>query len=138
MKEWVDGLTTDMEHSESYQLPPPAGPAGENLAWSSGTITPETSVNQWYNEVHDCLSLPGCEHGVEDGVFVDGVDEAVVGHFTALVWKGAREIGCAISDNGHFSGCRYKAGDTLSYDTPNMEGGYDQNVGVVGEAASGC
>lgn len=129
MKDWVDGLTTGMVHSDSYHLPPPQGPAGENLAQSSGRITPETSVSMWYNEEHDCASLPGCQ---------EGVNGAVVGHFTALVWKGAREMGCAISDNGNFAGCRYRAGDTLSGDTPNMRGHYVENVGSLGETASAC
>jgi len=45
------------------------------------------------------------------------------GHFTALVWTGVKEIGCgcvhATNDTWMFI-CRYKAGDTLSYETPNM------------------
>jgi len=46
------------------------------------------------------------------------------GHFTALVWTGVSEIGCgcvhATNDTYMFI-CRYKAeGDSLSYETPNM------------------
>lgn len=131
MKEWLDGLTTTMVHSDSYHLSPPEGPAGENLAMSTGLITPQTSIDGWYNEVHDCVSLPGCQQGV---------DGAAVGHFTALVWKGGRTMGCAISDNGRFAGCRYKAGDTLDNDTPNMNHGnsYAQNVLPRGATATGC
>lgn len=64
----------------------------------------------------------------------------MTGHFTAMVWKGAKTMGCAISADGNYAGCRWKAGDTLSADTPNMAmpGLYEANVGVLGEAPSGC
>lgn len=128
MQEWVDGLT-NLEHADSYGLPPPQGPAGENLAFSSGQLTAEQTVNMWYNEVNDCITLPGCEHG-RNG--------AATGHFTSMVWQGVQSIGCAISPNGHFSGCRYRSGDRLSSDTANMAGQYVSNVAPSGSAASGC
>jgi pathogenesis-related protein 1 len=128
MQEWVDGLTS-LEHADSYNLDPPQGPAGENLAWSSGQISPEQTVNMWYNEVSDCITLPGCEHG-RNG--------AATGHFTAMVWKGVRSVGCAISSSGQFSGCRYRSGDHLSSDSANMGGSYVNNVAPSGSAASGC
>lgn len=46
------------------------------------------------------------------------------GHFTALVWKGAKEIGCGCvtaSDGSQMSICRYKAGDNIDMEVPNMQ-----------------
>jgi len=131
IKEWVDGLTS-LVHADSYHIPPPGGPCGENLAWASNGITAEQAVEMWYNEVNDCANpLPGCQ---------DPLPGKMTGHFTAMVWKGAKTMGCAISADGNYAGCRWKAGDTLSADTPNMAmpGLYEANVGVAGEAPTGC
>lgn len=99
---------------------------GENIAWSSNSRSPSAYVEMWYSEVNDCPYLPGC-----GGRFLSGT-----GHFTALVWKGVTEIGCAIV--GTTAGCRYVGGSGC--DIPNMQGQgcYDQNVGSRGETASGC
>jgi len=130
IKEWVDGLTS-LRHSNSYYIPPPGGPAGENLAWASNGISAERAVEMWYGEVNDCPSLPGCQ------VPLPG---KVTGHFTLLVWKGGKTLGCAISADGNHAGCRMKAGDRLSADTPNMgmPGLYEANVRQLGEAPTGC
>jgi len=48
IKEWVDGLTS-LHHADSYHIPAPGGPAGENLAWASNGVTAQTSVDMWYN-----------------------------------------------------------------------------------------
>ena len=103
-------------HSQSYNLAPPAGPAGENLAMGHATL--ESAVSDWYAEVKDCATLPGCS---------SGRNGKAVGHFTALIWKGATSLGCGIGP-GRLYVCRYKAGDTLSSATPNMGGGYTANV----------
>jgi len=74
----------------------------------------EAVVDAWYEEVNNIISYDPyqCETG------------AMCGHFTALVWTGVSEIGCgcvhATNDTYMFI-CRYKAeGDSLSYETPNM------------------
>jgi len=116
---YVNTLSS-MQHSDSYSLQPPAGPAGENLA-QGGFASVTAVVAAWYSEVNDCVSLPGCENG-KGG--------KATGHFTALVWVGAKELGCAKNTNNIYI-CRYKAGDTLSIDTPNMNkarGNYKPNV----------
>lgn len=107
-------------HSQSYKIAPPAGPAGENLAYGQQDL--ERATHDWYNEVKDCGSFPGCKRGAS----------GVVGHFTAMIWAGVKEIGCAqgkMNSNGRpLYVCRYKSGDTLSRSTPNMAGGYEANV----------
>jgi len=131
IKEWCDGLTS-LHHADSYHIPPPGGPCGENLAWASNGITAEQAVQMWYDEVNDCASpLPGCQ---------EPKPGKATGHFTAMMWKGATTMGCAISADGNYAGCRWKAGDSLSADTPNMAmpGLYEANVGALGEAPTGC
>merc|ERR1711924_563372 len=62
--------------------------AGENLAAGYRTIA--QAVAGWYGEVKDCI-WPGCQ---------SGKGGAAVGHFTAMVWKGVKEIGCGINPTG--------------------------------------
>ena len=71
-QEWADKGV--FSHSDCYSLPPPAGPAGENLAMGHSTL--EDVVKSWYSEVNSCATLPGCEKASDGGM---------VGHFTALV-----------------------------------------------------
>lgn len=110
-------------HSKSYNLQPPIGPAGENLAANTrATVDIPWAVTAWYDEIKDCGPLPGCVTG----------KTGVVGHFTALVWKGVKEMGCATFRDTS-SGwtryiCQYKGDDTLNCNTPNMGGCYDQQV----------
>jgi hypothetical protein len=113
-QEWAN--RGKMQHAKSYRIKPPAGPAGENLARGYGDIK---SVNAgWYNEIKDCGPFPGCKQG----------KTGVIGHFTAMIWKGVKEIGCGINKAKRLYVCRYKAGDKLNRDTPNMGGGYTANV----------
>jgi len=113
---------TQMTHSSSYDLKPPFGPAGENLAGGTDPLQPAEAVKMWYSEVKDCVALPGCEKAKGN---------EAVGHFTALVWTGTKKIGCAYSDNKLLVICRYKAGDSLDLETPNMNldsGNYKTHV----------
>jgi hypothetical protein len=112
-----------MKHSKSYDLDPPYGPAGENLYWSSGgSPTAGSATKAWYKEIDD----PGCGNPGFPGCGPDGAASGT-GHFTAMIWAGVKEIGCASNSHG-VKGCRYKAGDKLSSDTPNMQGSYTANV----------
>jgi len=112
---YVNSLTS-LVHSQSYGLAPPAGPAGENLA--SGYYTLEEAVAGWYEEVNACVSFPGC---------TSGTGGAMVGHFTAVVWKGVTEIGCAVNAMKIYI-CRYTSGDVVGAWTANMMGAYELNV----------
>ncbi len=98
------------EHSSSYDLPPPAGPAGENLA--IGYITGAQAIDGWYSEIAHWAFDPG------DGTGNSGTTR----HFTAMVWNGVKKLGCGLYASTKIWVCRYKAGDTLSLDTPNMAG----------------
>ena len=97
-------------HSESYDIAPPAGPAGENLAmgYAGGT----QATDGWYSEIANWAFTPG------DGTGNSGT----TGHFTAMIWKGVTKLGCGLYASTKIWVCRYKAGDTLSGDTPNMQG----------------
>merc|ERR1719401_299456 len=110
---YVNGLTS-LQHSSSYSEAPPAGPAGENLAMGYSSL--EAAVSAWYSEVDCCSTLPGCESG-----------SCATGHFTAIVWKGVSEIGCAQNSRGIYI-CRYRSGDSLSKNTANMRGHYTEMV----------
>ena len=100
-------------HSDCYNIPPPAGPAGENLAMGYGGATQAT--DGWYSEVANWAWSPG------DGTGNSGT----TGHFTAMIWKGVTKLGCGLYASTKIWVCRYKAGDTLSGDTPNMGGTAD-------------
>lgn len=116
-------------HSRSYRIPSPAGPAGENLA--IGHQSPSDANKAWYGEVDDCIRFPGCkgDHGSR------GKGGRAIGHFTAMIWKGVKTIGCGqkVVKRGRWKGrvlyvCRYRAGSRLSCNTPNMRNCYRQNV----------
>jgi hypothetical protein len=106
----------EMEHSDCYGVPPPAGPAGENLFSASYAGTPLESAQAWYSEVADCGAFPGCSSGAT----------GTVGHFTAMIWNGVREIGC-FANTYNLAACRYKGEDFKSCNTPNY-GGQEGNV----------
>merc|ERR1719174_1725042 len=106
-----------MGHSDSYGLRPPAGPAGENLAWASWSLTAEGATKMWYDEVKDCGPFPGCKQGAT----------GAVGHFTALIWDGANEIGCHANRHG-LRACQYRGGDNFDCETPNNSRFYAKAV----------
>jgi len=112
-QDWASRLSS-MSHSHSYSIKPPAGPAGENLA--IGHVSYAAAVQAWYEEV-DCCNWPGCQTG-----------SCKVGHFTAMIWEGVTEIGCGHNQLSNIHVCRYRSGDTLTGDTPNMEGHYEEQV----------
>jgi hypothetical protein len=116
-----------MSHSNSYGVAPPAGPAGENLAWASYTLSPEQSTKMWYDEVNNCGSFPGCKTG----------SRGVTGHFTALIWDGVETIGCH-SNQHKLVACQYKGKDQKGCTTPNMGGSYETNVFSAVKSKAQC
>jgi len=127
------GPLTEMKHSDCYNVPPPAGPAGENIYWSSATsFTPEKVSEEWYSEVNNCNPSPeafsdGCQSG-----------SGTTGHFTAMIWKGVTKIGCGWSNDGHIALCRFKGGDRMDCTVPNMGGCYVDQVGTLKKTESQC
>ena len=69
---------------------------GQNLEKTFGYIpTPATVVNNWYNECKKYEGKPS-----EDS-----------GHYTQLIWKNAKQVGCSIQ--GDISACLYDTGNIL-------------------------
>jgi hypothetical protein len=119
VKNYLKTTGGQMVHSNSYDQNTPVGPSGENLFsgqpanyWSVGQAT-----NDWYSEVKDCKSLPGCTSS----------KGGQIGHFTAMNWKGVQSIGCASNSNG-LKGCVYKGNDNKDCSTPNMQGCNQNNA----------
>lgn len=135
---WSDAIAQDTErhfagqtnltHSASYQLPAPLGPSGENLYLGTSQPSPLEVVRLWYKEVEHCALLPdGCQ----------GTTDKVTGHFTSMVWAGDENIGCAIN-TAHLAVCRYKGSDKLTCKTPNMAGGFPNNVFAPSKSLAEC
>lgn len=89
----------DLEHSDEAMN----GETGENLAMGTdGAYSPEDLAELWVEE---------------RGSFVPGVfpdvsstgDWSEVGHYTAMVWRGTRRVGCAVGAGGGdlYLVCRY-------------------------------
>lgn len=106
-QKWAD--RGQMSHAQCYKIPPPEGPAGENLAsGSAGYMTIEKASYNWWNESPG--SAPNCG-----------------GHCTAMLWKAATKLGCGIGKGGmgDLLVCRYGGGNPL----PNMAGAKQAQVG---------
>uniref|UniRef100_A0A0N4ZV26 SCP domain-containing protein n=1 Tax=Parastrongyloides trichosuri TaxID=131310 RepID=A0A0N4ZV26_PARTI len=72
------------------------GPYGENILRSGTNIAEKLGSYYWYNEVKKLnFSKPEYNGGV--------------GHFTQLVWKDTKKIGCGVSQSGGdvFTVCNY-------------------------------
>jgi uncharacterized protein YkwD len=87
------------------------GPYGENLAaGTEGSLGPAEAVGMWYGEV--------AKYDFRQGRF-----SMATGHFTQLVWKGTKSLGCGTSK------CKGMTIWVCQYDPPgNVEGGYASNV----------
>ena len=77
---------------------------GENLSWGSGSFsTASSTVDSWYDEISQYnFSAPG---------YISGA-----GHFTQLVWRDTRELGCASAVCGSqtFWVCRYSPAGNIT------------------------
>ena len=114
--EYLASIET-MKHSDNKKY-------GENLyyCWSSAGIcvTGEKASQSWYNEVNEYnFNSPGFSSGT--------------GHFTQLVWKGSKQIGCgaACSNNNKcYVTCNY-------YPPGNVISQFDKNVFPSSESKGG-
>ncbi|KAK6459442.1 CAP domain-containing protein, partial [Scheffersomyces xylosifermentans] len=84
------------------------GKYGENLA--VGYQDGVSAFNDWYAE----------------GKNYDYSSASVLNHFTAIIWKGTTELGCAYKDckskgNGYYIVCSYNpAGNTVNEEKENL------------------
>jgi uncharacterized protein YkwD len=87
------------------------GSYGENLAaGTSGTLDPGSVVKMWYDEI--------AEYRFPDGGF-----SMKTGHFTQVVWRGTKQVGCGRSQ------CKGMDIYVCEYAPPgNWEGQYRENV----------
>jgi hypothetical protein len=93
---------------------------GENMA--SGYGTPFGSVRAWYSEYENCVQEVGCREGKKTSA--SGGSKENVGHFTAMIWKAATQIGCAQAGDYHV--CRYRVEEGKCA-APN-KGDFESNV----------
>lgn len=122
----------DVEHShtkypgnvdlDSYARPAPYGPSGENIVASALMTDGTTPCNfvpdmamDWASENLNCNNKACTD------------TKGVVGHFTAMVWAGAKTFGCATTKEG-VTMCRFKGDDTSDCTTPNMQDCSEGNV----------
>jgi len=107
---WVD-TTGGKSHADCYNLPNPEGPTGENLAGAT-RMTPEMAANMWHDE--------SPERGPQCG-----------GHCTAMLWKVADQLGCAMKDGDMMNRavCRYGGGQPLQKRLAANFGSKDGKVG---------
>jgi hypothetical protein len=118
---WIDAQ--GYEHSDSYNSP--LGPLGENL-YMGTAATGQRAAALWYSEIED----PGYVFGAADGT-------SGAGHFSAMIWKDAKLLGCAIS--GEVISCNYGSG-TREKDcsVPNMGGCYAEQVPPLVDGPAAC
>jgi hypothetical protein len=123
--EWDDDLAADaaewgahlrrLGYLEHYpDDPEDEDPQGENLwAGTSGYYSPEAMVGLWIDE----------KKSFRPGVFpansrTGNLED--VGHYTQLMWRSTRRVGCAKTSNGRddFLVCRYSEGGNVIGERP--------------------
>lgn len=108
--EWSPALASDAfdwarqlaEADKGQHDPGIAGKEGENLWWgTANAFSFGDMVRAWGNE----------KKFFREGIFPDCKTSrgAVVGHYTQIVWRNTRSVGCALVGNGRndFLVCRY-------------------------------
>jgi uncharacterized protein YkwD len=105
-QKWADSL-----RDQGCAFGHSGGPYGENLAAGTiGALDPASTVTYWYDEIKHYK-------------FPDGGFSPTTGHFTQLVWRGTKQVGC-----GH-SQCKGNDIWVCEYDPPgNWDGEYRTNV----------
>lgn len=92
---------------------------GQNLALSSYTATADSVLNGWYYKEE-------VNYDYDTGKSANG---GVVGHFTQVVWKSSKQIGCAVKTgqwksypNSYYVCCNYfPGGNYIGQETKNVE-----------------
>lgn len=106
-QDWADKIarSDQMKHRQPNKY-------GENIFWmSGGQVTGEMVTDSWYNEIKDYnFARPGFS--------------MKTGHFTQVVWKGSKEIGCGVAKSrrgGTYVVCNYNP-------PGNYQGRFPENV----------
>ncbi|CAE7521459.1 GLIPR2 [Symbiodinium sp. KB8] len=88
----------------------PSGRQGQNIFWCGfAGKSAEEMTTTWYDEINQ----PGYDWKAE---FSPGT-----GHFTQVVWKGTKQVGMAVSEDGRFCVANY-------FPAGNMMGAFRENV----------
>ncbi|KAG0640411.1 CAP domain-containing protein [Tuber brumale] len=96
----------------SCQFKHSGGPYGENLA--AGYPSPAAAIQAWYDEEN--------QYDYAAGQF-----SSATGHFTQMIWKNAKRMGCGIKECNGANGTPGKF-LTCNYDTGNVIGQFVENV----------
>jgi hypothetical protein len=110
---WADELaaTGRFEHSPDE---PSQEPQGENLwAGTPRAFSPEAMVHLWVSEKRDYRP------GIFPNISRSG-DIEQVGHYTQLIWRASRQVGCAtaVGRDEEFLVCRYSSAGNVYGERP--------------------
>jgi uncharacterized protein YkwD len=89
----------NMADSGSFNHDSNRGDVGENLYMSTGTAGCQVASEAWYNEVDN----------YSPGSPVGGFSIGAVGHYTQMMWKSTKKLGCGAASGrgGTYVVCRY-------------------------------
>jgi pathogenesis-related protein 1 len=118
---WVKRLH-GLKHSDAYKSA--IGPMGENLYGASGMeVLGADAAKAWYSE--------------ETGYSYGNKNMGQAGHFTAMIWKDVKYLGCGRA-NGIIA-CNYWSGTKeSSCSVPNMPGCFREQVPRPIRSAAAC
>ena len=107
---WADHLAEINKGAHDQDI---RGKEGENIFWgTAGAYSLADMVSFWGNEKKAFVYgvFPDCRTG----------RSAVVGHYTQVVWKNTRAVGCALGSNGKmdYLVCRYAAPGNIMGEKP--------------------
>lgn len=107
-QKYIETDPKETDSSGSYERTGCAGPAAENyLTGQNGIVS---AVFSWYREV---------EHWKMN-------DGGTTRHFTPIVWKDVKEIGCGMKDSNYV--CNYKGDADIPCSVPNTADCYELQV----------
>jgi hypothetical protein len=98
---WSEDLATGSQAwAERCVFEHSTGRYGENLIWwRGGSNDPAARAREWYDEIKDYNFAAG-----------DKNDLAKTGHFTQMIWRGSKALGCGLAkcqDGSTLMVCRY-------------------------------
>ncbi len=107
-QEWTDHLARDLNCSLKHRTGATSSGYGENLYATSGTAGPAEVVGAWDAEKAQFDAASNACNGV-------------CGHYTQVVWRNSREVGCAVSNcpsGGQVWACNYNPPGNYSGERP--------------------